>query len=95
MAGFLGHPGVKHDLQLQIAKFVDQAVHIAAIDRIGDFVGFFDRVGRNRLERLHAVPFASANRIAKPLHDIYQSFQAHWVSQGMGKAFCLFGGLNL
>jgi hypothetical protein len=71
------------------------AVHIAAIDRIGDFVGFFYGVGRNRLERLHAVPFASANRIAKPLHNIYQSFQAHLVSQGMGKAFCLTGGLNL
>ncbi len=77
MAGFLGHPGVEHDLELQIAELVDQRVHVAAMDCVGDLIGFFDRVGRDRFERLHAVPFAAGVAVAQPLHDIVEAIQAH------------------
>ena len=44
-AGFLSHLGVEDDLELQIAKLVGKRVHVVAGDRVGDFVGFLDRVG--------------------------------------------------
>ena len=68
-AGFLGHPRMEHDLELEIAKLVDQRRHVVARDRVGDLIGFLDRVGRDRLEGLDAVPFATGHRIAQPRHD--------------------------
>ena len=44
---FLGHAGMKHHLQQEIAELVPQIVEIAARDGIGDFIGFLDRVGRD------------------------------------------------
>ncbi len=61
MAGFLGHLRVEHDLELKIAELVGERVHVLARDRVGDFVGFLDRVGRDRVERLDRVPFAAAS----------------------------------
>jgi hypothetical protein len=66
MAGFLGHLRVEHDLELEIAELVGERVHVVAGDRVGDLIGFLDRVGRDRREGLHAVPFAAADRIAQP-----------------------------
>ncbi len=76
-AGFLGHSRMEHDLQLQVAKFVRERVHVLARDRVGDFVGFLDGVGRDRLERLHGVPFATPHRIAQPAHDLDEAFKGH------------------
>ena len=59
MAGFLGHLRVEHDLELEIAELVGERVHVVARDRVGDFIGFLDRVGRDRLERLDAYPIRS------------------------------------
>ena len=59
MAGFLGHSGVEHDLELQIAELVGQRVHVAAVDRVGDLIGFLDRVGRDRLEASARCPIRS------------------------------------
>ena len=47
-AGFLGHARVVDDLEQQIAEFVRQSGEVAPSDRVGDFVGFLDRVGRDR-----------------------------------------------
>jgi hypothetical protein len=52
----LGHPGVKHDLQQQIAELVLQVVEIAAADRVGDLVGFLDGVRRDVSKFLLQVP---------------------------------------
>ena len=59
MAGFLGHLRMEHDLELEVAKLVGQRVHVVTGDRVGDFVGFLDRVGRDRGEILLAIPFAA------------------------------------
>ena len=59
MAGFLGHLRVEHDLELEIAELVGQRVHVAAGDRVGDLIGFLDRVGRDGREALHADPIRS------------------------------------
>ena len=61
LAGFLGNARMEHDLELQIAKLVAQRVDVVARDRVGDLIGFLDRVGRDRREGLHAVPFAAAS----------------------------------
>ena len=55
----LGHAGVEHDLQQQVAQLVPQVVEIAARDRVGDLVGFLDRVGRDGREVLLQVPRAA------------------------------------
>ncbi len=47
------------DLQQQVAQFVLQVVHIAALDGVGYLVGFFDGVGRDGREGLLPVPRAA------------------------------------
>ena len=61
--------GVEDDLEQQVAKFVLQIGHVVARDRVGDFIGFLDRVRRDRRESLRAIPFAAGLRIAQPRHD--------------------------
>ena len=39
----LRHAGVKDDLQQQIAELVAQIRDLAALDRVGDLIGFLDR----------------------------------------------------
>ena len=67
-AALLGHAGMVDDLELEIAELVLQRLHVVAPDRVGDLIGFLDRVGRDRLERLGRVPFAAglADRAAGP-----------------------------
>ena len=77
MAGFLGHARMEDDLELQIAKLVGERVHVVARDRVGDLIGFLDRIGRDGLEGLDAVPFAAAHRIAQPAHDLDQPLKRH------------------
>ena len=64
---FLGHAGVIDDLEQQVAEFVGQRRKIAPRDGVGDFVGFLDRVRRDRGEALLAVPRAAALRVAQAL----------------------------
>jgi hypothetical protein len=73
LAGFLRDPGVEHHLEQQVAKLLAQAFDIAAGDRVGDLVGFLDRVRGDRRKVLRPVPFASAHRIAQPGHHRQQS----------------------
>ena len=43
----LGHAGVKHHLQQEIAELVTEIVEVAARDGVGDLIGFLDGVGRD------------------------------------------------
>ncbi len=68
----LGHAGVEHDLQQQVAQFVLQVVEVAAADRVGHLVGFLDGVGRDGREILLEVPRAAAAGRAQRRHDLDQ-----------------------
>ncbi len=70
-AQFLGHAGVKHDLEQEIAQFVRQRLVIAILDAGRDFVSFLDGVRRDGGEGLGAVPGTAAGR-AQPAHDLEQ-----------------------
>ena len=69
MAGFSRHLRVEYDLELEIAELVGQRVHVAAIDGVGDLIGFLDGVGRDGREILLAIPFAAGLGVAQPPHD--------------------------
>ncbi len=69
VSGFLGHACMEHHLQQQIAEFVAQGVEIAALDRVGDFIGFLDRIGGDGGEALRTVPFAARDRVPELRHD--------------------------
>jgi len=53
---FLGHLRMKYHLKQQVAQFVTQRVKITPINRIRDFVGFFNGVRSDRRETLFTVP---------------------------------------
>ena len=72
------------DLELQIAEFVLEVRHIGAADRIRDLIGFLDRIRSDRIERLFAIPFTAALRIAQPLHDLHQLGKT---GRGVGSRF--------
>ena len=59
VASFLGHTSVEDDLEQQIAEFAAQVVDVVALDRVGDLVGFLDRVRRYGREILRASPLAT------------------------------------
>jgi hypothetical protein len=58
-ASFLRQLRVVDDLKEQIAQLLAEILGIAPLDRIGDLVGFLDRIGRDRLKRLFDVPGAA------------------------------------
>ena len=58
---FLGDARVINDLQQKIAKLVLEISQIVARDRIGNLVGFLDRVRRDRFEGLLKIPRATGN----------------------------------
>ena len=68
----LRHAGVKHDLQQQVAQFVPQVGEVAAGDRVGHLVGFFDGVGRDGREILLQVPRAAGAGRPQRRHDLHQ-----------------------
>src|SRR3546814_10441541 len=72
-AGFLGHAGMEDDLEEQIAEFVLEIGHVTACDRVGDLIGFLDRVRRDRLEGLDIIPFAARLRVAQPRSEEHTS----------------------
>ncbi len=72
----LGHLRMEHDLQQQIAQFVLEVPHVAAINRIGDFVGFLNGVWRDAGEGLLHIPWATGLRIAQRGHDRQQRIDA-------------------
>lgn len=60
---------MENHLEQQIAELAAQVGEILARDRVGDLVGFLDRVRRDRLECLRDVPFAPGCGVAKAGHD--------------------------
>jgi hypothetical protein len=70
---FLGHAGMEHHLQQEIAEFVAQVAEIVARDGFDDFVGFLDGVGRDRRKILFEVPRTAAAGRAQPRHDLEQT----------------------
>ena len=58
----LGHAGVEDDLKQQIAQFVAQIGEVATRDRVGDLIGFLDRIGRDGRECLLQIPGAAGLR---------------------------------
>ena len=61
----LGHAGVKDRLEQQIAQLALQLGPILPLDRVGDLVGFLDRVGGDGGEALFHVPWAAGDRVAQ------------------------------
>ena len=71
------HLRMKHHLEQQIPQLVLEVRHVAAIDRIGDLVSLFDRVGRDAGEILLDVPRTARRGIAQARHDREQPLQPH------------------
>ena len=57
-AVFGSHLAVEDDLEKQVAKFFLQVGHVATLNRVGHFIGFFDRVGGYRRISLFDIPWA-------------------------------------
>ena len=70
MPRFLRHAGVKNDLKQQVAKFITQCRQIFPLDRIRDFVGFLDRVRRDRREGLLLIPWTSVLRVPELSYNL-------------------------
>ena len=64
-----GHLRVVNDLKQQVAKLVLQRLEIVARDRLGDLVGFLDRIGRDGREGLLGVPRTARVLVAQARHD--------------------------
>ena len=69
----LGHAGVEDDLQQKVAEFLAKVLGLAALDRVGDLVGFLDRIGGDRGEGLLDVPGTAGLRVAQRGHDLDQA----------------------
>ena len=68
----LRHAGVEHDLQQQVAELFLKIGKIVARDGVGDFVGFFERVGRDGREILLQIPRAAGLGRPQRRHDLDQ-----------------------
>ena len=66
----LRHAGVEHDLEQEVAQLVAEIGEVAAGDRVGHLVGFFERVGRDGREILLQVPGAAGAGRAQRRHDL-------------------------
>ena len=58
-----------------ISKLAGKFMPVTVVDRFQHFVGFFQRVRLDGIERLLAIPRATAGR-AQPFHDLHRSFEA-------------------
>ena len=70
---FFREARVINHLQQKIAELVFQIAEIAALDGVRDFVGFLNRVWRNRRKRLFEVPRAARHRRSERRHDLDQA----------------------
>src|SRR5580698_762453 len=84
-ASLLRHAGVKDDLQQEVAQFLAQIFGRPALDRVGDFVGFFKGERHDRGERLLDVPRAPANRITERGHDVDEATNVARGLHGQGQ----------
>ena len=71
--GLLGHSGVEHDLEQQVAEFALEVGEVAAFDGVGHLIGFLDGVGRDGREGLFKVPGTTVAGRAQTRHDRQQA----------------------
>ena len=69
VAGLFADLREKHRFVEIVAELLAKVVHVAALDRLEDFVGFFEHERPQRAERLLSVPGTSARR-AQCSHDL-------------------------
>ncbi len=72
----LGHPGLEHDLEQQVAELLAQVRAVPGLHRLGDLEDLLDRVADQALVRLLGVPGATAGR-PQPVHHLDQVRQVH------------------
>ena len=60
---------MEHHLEQEIAQFIAKLAHVAALDCVGHFIGFFDRIRRDGREVLFKVPRAARLGVAQARHD--------------------------
>ena len=68
VAGLGRHLGVEEHLQKQIAEFFGQVGKVSALNGVEDFVGLFESVFADSVERLLAIPGAAIGS-TQPSHD--------------------------
>ena len=71
LARALGDVHVEHRLQQQVARFLAQIVHVAAVYRLAQLVRLFHRVDAYGRVRLRLVPGAAVLR-GQTLHDVHE-----------------------
>jgi hypothetical protein len=97
-AKLFGHAGVEGDLEEEVAQLFLERGHIGPLDRVGDFVGFLDRVGRDGREGLFDVPRAAMLRVAQARHHVEHGLRGGCVAHFaiFLRVFrCLVGHANL
>src|SRR3546814_14044806 len=67
---------MEYDLEQQIAKLIADRSGVAAGDRVGNLIGFFDGIGRDGREILREIPFATPDGIAQLAPDAEQALEA-------------------
>ena len=65
----LRHASVENDLEQEIAQFLAQAGEVFTCDRVGNFIGLFERIGGDGREILLQVPGAAGPGRAQRRHD--------------------------
>ncbi len=85
-----GHFRIKQHLQQQVAQFLGKVRKIAALDGVEDFVGLFQRVFPDGVERLLAIPGASV-RGAQPGHDAHRLLKKRRRTRRIGHRLCCGG----
>ena len=69
----LGHAGVEHHLQQEVAEFVAEVIEVAAGDGVDDLIGFLDGVGSDGCKILLEIPGTAAAGRSQRRHDIEQA----------------------
>ena len=82
--GLLRHARVKDHLKQEIAE-LSRKSSVARVDRVGDLVGFLERVGGDRGEGLLDVPGAAGYRIAQRRHDVDKALNVARRLHGKGQ----------
>ncbi|MNE74476.1 hypothetical protein D3C80_1705590 [compost metagenome] len=71
-AFFARQLAVVNHLEQQVTEFALQVLEVAALDGVGDFVGFFEGVGDDGRVGLLEVPRAAILRVAQAGHEVEQ-----------------------
>ncbi|MNR04505.1 hypothetical protein D3C85_1204710 [compost metagenome] len=72
---FPGQLAVIHHLEQQIAQLALHVIEVAALDGIGNFIGFFKGVRDDGGPGLLDVPRTTVLRVAQAVHQVQQVFK--------------------